>query len=150
MRIPKLETAPVASKSPVLALLQTVVQEAKAAQAARPVAFTPASVLALIPAKFAGFVRESKGLYTLAEKSGFLALLDWPAYTDDDGKTHPATHRVAKFQSAGHVSSCISEDGKVRDGKAGWFSSISREDLALYSGAWDALIAEAKKQDTMK
>lgn len=141
---------PVAAKSPVLALLQTIVQESKAAQAAKPVQFVPASCLALLPAKFVGFTRVSKGQYTLGEKDGFLALLDWPAYTDDDGKTHPATHRVAKFQTSGHVSSCIDETGKVRDGKAGWFSSISREDLALYSGAWDGLISEAKKQGTLK
>lgn len=109
--------------------------------------------MAVVAVKLPAFVKDATGKMIAGVKDGYLALMDWPAYTDNDGKTHEATLRVVKFQSASHLSQCVSEDGKVRDGKmTGQFKpqSISREDLALYSGAWDALIAEAKKQDTMK
>jgi hypothetical protein len=73
---------------------------------------------------------------------------------DDDGRLHAATLKVGKIQTPNHFKQVFDEQNRVRLNERGFpsgkFATISREDLALYSGAWELLIAEAKKNGTMK
>jgi hypothetical protein len=113
-------------------------REPKAAKkTAKGMPFTPATILAKAVVDGMKY-RKVSGEYVKGPAKFIVALFAWPAFTDRNGVPHDATERSVIFRSREHFEKSVDkETGEMKEDAV--FSSITREDLEVYSSTWGDL-----------
>ena len=112
-------------------------REPKAPKAKGAIEFKPAIITAKVVVDGVKY-RKVSGEYVKGPAKFIVGLFDWPAFTDRNGVPHDATERAVIFRSRDHFDKSVNEQtGEMKETAV--FSSITREDLEVYSSTWSDL-----------